>query len=345
MRIFRDETDLSATPGGWENIESALAVTGHFILLASVKGAESKWVIKELNYWLDHKPSAGILIVLTDGEIVWDDTTGDFDWEITTALPKAIAGRIPSEPIWVDLRWAKKDFELSLRNPEFQTATARIAAPVRGVDLETLISEEHRQHKLTMRWAYGAVITLILLLIAVGITARVASQQRQTAVKQRDIALARQLAAQADALRGTSGDSLRLSTLVAIQSVAERQTWAGVQALNRNLALMPRVTAVPCDRDYTDCVFSRNGRYLMLSGKGGKSIIELDTQGQPLVDRDEQVIDSSMEESEFAIASKEPVALTFRETALRARIWPGKLDPYTVTLKAPPARPNTGLMY
>src|SRR5262245_18493796 len=55
LRVFRDDTSLSATPGLWPSIEQALGNSRYLILLASPEAAASMWVSKELIHWLDHK--------------------------------------------------------------------------------------------------------------------------------------------------------------------------------------------------------------------------------------------------------------------------------------------------
>src|SRR3712207_2231637 len=85
VHVFRDETSLSANPGLWFSIEQALRNAEFFILLASPEAARSPWVDREVTYWLQHKSPASFLIVLTDGELVWNNGTADFDWTRTTA--------------------------------------------------------------------------------------------------------------------------------------------------------------------------------------------------------------------------------------------------------------------
>src|SRR3977135_1587021 len=56
LRVFRDDTSLSATPGLWVLIERALGQSRYLILLASPEAASSPWVAKEVLFWLEHKP-------------------------------------------------------------------------------------------------------------------------------------------------------------------------------------------------------------------------------------------------------------------------------------------------
>ena len=50
LRIFRDDTSLSATPHLWPSIEEALARSRYLVLLVSPQSAASPWVGKEIAY-------------------------------------------------------------------------------------------------------------------------------------------------------------------------------------------------------------------------------------------------------------------------------------------------------
>jgi len=53
LSIYRDETNLSASPGLWPKIESAITDSSYFILLASPMAAKSPWIEKEVNAWIE----------------------------------------------------------------------------------------------------------------------------------------------------------------------------------------------------------------------------------------------------------------------------------------------------
>src|SRR5215216_3354415 len=67
-RVFLDDVSLSASPCLWTSIEEALGRSRWLILMASPEAAASKWVNRELEWWLEHKPAQQILVVLTSGE-------------------------------------------------------------------------------------------------------------------------------------------------------------------------------------------------------------------------------------------------------------------------------------
>ena len=93
LRVFRDETGLSANPHLWSSIQTALDDSGWFILLASPDAAVSPWVNREVEHWLGAKSADPILCVLTDGEWAWDATRSDFEPDRSSAVPARMPKR------------------------------------------------------------------------------------------------------------------------------------------------------------------------------------------------------------------------------------------------------------
>src|SRR5262245_35561959 len=89
LRVFRDKTSLSASPGLWAKVELALAESEYFLLLASPEAARSAWVAREVDWWL-----ANGSCVVTAGEDrrgsasaehsgwLWDSRTGKLLFEL-----------------------------------------------------------------------------------------------------------------------------------------------------------------------------------------------------------------------------------------------------------------------
>jgi hypothetical protein len=104
MRIFRDETSLSANRALWHSIEQALGESDYFLLLACPLSAQSGWVQQEVQWWMRNRSVEKLLICLTDGAILWDSQAQDFDWAETTAIPSCLKGVFPAEPLYADFR-------------------------------------------------------------------------------------------------------------------------------------------------------------------------------------------------------------------------------------------------
>jgi WD40 repeat protein len=200
LRVFRDETSLPASAGLLQDIQAGLAESNFFILLASPGAARSKWVDRELRYWLAERPVTNLLIALTDGTLLWNDALHVFDQQASSSLPPALQKAFDDEPRIVDLRWTRDVKTLSLRNPRFRDAVADLAAPLHGRPKDELIGEDIRQHRRTVRVASSVAVTLSILTVLSIIFGVVAAQQRNQAVHQRFASEGLGIVAEANAL-------------------------------------------------------------------------------------------------------------------------------------------------
>jgi hypothetical protein len=148
MRVFRDEAVLSANPALWSSIERALEEAEYFLLVASPSAARSVWIEREIAWWLAHRAADRILILITEGEVVWDQHMNDFDWTRTNALPAQLGQRFAEQPLYVDLRWARGLDRLSIRHLRFRGAVLDIAATLMGRDKDELDDRFHETTQL-----------------------------------------------------------------------------------------------------------------------------------------------------------------------------------------------------
>jgi hypothetical protein len=181
LRIFRDKTGLAVTPELWGSIQKALEASEYFILLASPAAAQSKWVCQEIEFWIQHRSVEQLLIVLTDGTLVWQPDPGDFDWTKTDALPPLLQGKFKAEPNYLDLKWARVDTDVSVRRPQFFDCIASIAATLRNVPLDDLIGEDLTHYRATRRLLRVTVVTLLLLVISALYASYLANHARDLA--------------------------------------------------------------------------------------------------------------------------------------------------------------------
>ena len=191
LEIFRDETGLSVDPDLWTAIVRALDDAEWFILLTSPGAAGSEWVNREIEHWKANRSVDRILPVVTDGNWVWDTESGDLSAD-SDAVPPALRGVFTDEPRHLDLRWAHREEHLDLRDSRFRNAAAEIAAPLHGRTKDEIEGEDVRQHRRTVRIAWSAAATLVMLtviaLIAGGVAvlnAHRAEQRRVLAESQR----------------------------------------------------------------------------------------------------------------------------------------------------------------
>jgi WD40 repeat protein len=264
LRIFRDYTSLSAGADLGRTIEEALASSSWLILLASPEAARSRWVNREVAWWRKHKTAERVCVVLTGGRLRWSDEDGDWDWGVTNALPSEAKGMFVREPLWVDLSSIQTPTDLDRSNPVLLNSVAQIAAPLRGVDKDSLVGKHITLHRRARRQRRGGLAGLVLLTVAALVAAFVAvlqannaSRQRREAELQRDLATARQLTVQAESIRSADiVTAIRLGVAaVAISEDARVRTSLGL-TLAQGRSVSPDGVYGPI----ADLAFSPDGR-------------------------------------------------------------------------------------
>jgi WD40 repeat protein len=180
LRVFHDASGLGVTPGLWSTIAGVLDRTRYFLLLASPAAAASNWVQEETGYFRSLRGAESIFIVLTDGDCRWDPARHDFDWRVSTAVPPQLSGAYREEPLFIDLRWARVDEQLDLRNPRFRQAVGDLAAPIHGMARDEIDALDLRQYRAARRARRLATTGLVSLTVAslVGGTAAVVNANR-----------------------------------------------------------------------------------------------------------------------------------------------------------------------
>lgn len=210
MKLFRDETNLAASPHLWHEIEQGLSRSRWLVVMASPRAAASVWVREEIRWWLTHRSAETLLIAWTDGMLAWDAAGTSFDWAKTDALPREeMAGAFSEEPRWVDLRWLRSPEQASSADPRMIECVAEFVAPLTGKAKDELIGDHVRQHRRTVRLVRATVTVLTaLLLVAVagGITAY---NQRNNARAQTLVAQSRQLVAESSSIQDSQPDLAR----------------------------------------------------------------------------------------------------------------------------------------
>ncbi|MGW6153694.1 TIR domain-containing protein [Streptomyces sp. NPDC055144] len=237
LKLFRDETNLAASPHLWQEIERGLAGSRWLVMMASPAAAESTWVRQEISWWLTHRSADTLLVGWTDGTLVWDPEQSAFDWTRTDALPhEEMARAFAQEPRWVDLRWLRSP-EQAGSDPRLIECAAEFVAPLTGRSKDELIGAHVRRRRRTRHVLQATVVALtVLLLLAVagGITAY---QQRNNARAQTLVAQSRQLVAEASSIRDSQPD---LARQLLVQAYRLAPTAEAVGALVESHS-MPRV--------------------------------------------------------------------------------------------------------
>ena len=162
FRIFRDRTNLALSPNAWGAIQASLSQSRWFVFMASPSSARSFWCGEEINWWRQYRPTDRIVLVVTDGDVFWDCTSGDFDLQRSTGLHSSLKGMFKAQPLWLDLRWVSKESSLSPRHTRFRDALVTVAASLQGVSKDAIDDHATNTQRRNRLWATSAVFVLLL---------------------------------------------------------------------------------------------------------------------------------------------------------------------------------------
>ncbi|CAN1509728.1 Toll/interleukin-1 receptor homology (TIR) domain containing protein [Mycobacteriaceae bacterium] len=247
LRVFRDDSSMSASPSLWSSIEAALTTSKYFILIATPESAASEYVDQEARWWVTHKGADSILVVLAGGKLDWSDAAGGFTPD--SSVPPALQRAFAEEPRWIDMTWFDDPDSAGNADPRFQERVADLAAPVRGVDRDALIGANLKEHRKTMRRARIAIAALSTLLVAALVAGGVAVTRGNTAKRLFADAVGQRIAPEAaqmlnGEIPGGLGRGLQ-EILVAQQLKTNPDPGAYLNAMIRSAAIEKIATTVP----------------------------------------------------------------------------------------------------
>jgi tetratricopeptide (TPR) repeat protein len=166
--IFRDRDELSAAADLSEAIRTALSQSETLIILCSAQSAASRWVDKEVAYFLEARGVEDVIIVIAP-----DARVGV---ALSELLPPALRQALPQgvEPLAVDLRQDADGKRL---------AKLKIAARLLGVSLDRLVQRDARR-RLRLMTAFTSAALAVAL--GMGAMTVLTLKSRQIAREQRD---------------------------------------------------------------------------------------------------------------------------------------------------------------
>lgn len=160
MRVFRDTSKMSASPGLRSAILEALDISDWLIVLLSPAAAGSDWVRAEVEYWREKKDVHRILLVHTGGNLAWDHSTSDFSAD-SDCVPPALRGAFEEEPRHVDFTGLAEQ-RWSVRRSRLHTGIRDLATRILDVPADAL----EGAHRSTVRATNAGVVGLAVLMIA-----------------------------------------------------------------------------------------------------------------------------------------------------------------------------------
>jgi hypothetical protein len=177
LRVFRDDTNLTASPDLWGKITDSLDRSRFMIVVLSPQSAASYWVDQEVSYWLEHRGHEQLMLVLAEGRLQWDRQNARFDAALSDAAPPAPTktGALSAEPLYIDVI---DDDPWDLRSLTFRDKVTALAAPIHYVPKDQLAGDDLREQRRFRRLRAGAIAALVVLTV-IAITAALMAVTKQ----------------------------------------------------------------------------------------------------------------------------------------------------------------------
>lgn len=166
LNVWIDQINIESNAAAWPDIESQLRASTSLVLIASPRSASRPGVTRELEIWQSLGKPPPLLLCL-EGDIVWNDSINDFDWEQTTALPRVLSGVWTTRPAWADIgpRNEMSAAEHQLSDDRFLNSVAGLAAVATGQTREAVIAKYVGERRKSLTVLSGLSTTLSVVAI------------------------------------------------------------------------------------------------------------------------------------------------------------------------------------
>jgi WD40 repeat protein len=267
LRVFRDDTNLTANPDLWGKITEALDNSRFLIVVLSPQSAASHWVNEEVSYWLQHRGHEQLMLMLAEGHLAWDGKNKRFDPEQSDAATPVLSepGSLRAEPLYIDV---SEDEPWDVRDRTFRDKLTSLAAPIHGKPKDQLAGDDVREQRRFRRLRRAAIAGLAVLTVVAVVAAVIAVAQRQEAIKRLHDAVVAKLSAEgASMLAGSTpgGDVRALQELLAANAIEAN----GVPILNAQIARFTTQKIINPGSNPHALAYSPDGRRIVTGDDDG----------------------------------------------------------------------------
>lgn len=147
-KVFRDQEELSASSDLNQHIRDALDESEFLIVICSPGAVASKWVSKEIAYFLEHHKQEKLLTVLTDGD--------------GADIYKALLPGMP-EPLSLDMTGIP-DKEIPRKLKE---RFLKLCAPLLGCEYDELVMRDQKRKRRQMMWWMAGIAAVAAAIISI----------------------------------------------------------------------------------------------------------------------------------------------------------------------------------
>lgn len=272
LQVFRDEADFTGVDY-FQAVDKHVREAAKLLVVCSPAARKSPYVNDEIHRFARYKSAAEIVPILIDGLPNNEVRQGD---EERKAFPDALV-ELLEMPRAIEYRSfdCRRD---KLDREAFSASWFSLLAEIYGLSRDVIEQREKKRRVRRRRTLMGIVTGVVAALSAALIWALFS---RSEAIQQRNTALARQLAAQAQIIMVREPYLMERAALLGAESLHRLQTPEGDQVVRAAIDLLPRrVADIPYAGVVTTAALSPAGEYVAVSGDKGVDVFDSPHQRQ-----------------------------------------------------------------
>jgi WD40 repeat protein len=261
LKAFRDESDFTGVEY-FQAVDDHLREASKLVVICSPAARASKYVNDEIKRFASYRGPSHIIPVLINGIPNNEAVNGR---ELEKAFPEALVETLQM-PRAIDYRGLDPRTS-KLDSDTFAGSWYSLLAEIYGLSREVVEQRERRRRARRQRVTLGVIASVVAILSAALIWALIS---RQEAIRQRNIALARQLAAQGDLILQREPYLLERAALLGAESLHRLQTPEGDRVVRTALELLPQpVMDVTFPHHVVTAVLAPGAEYVAVAGESG----------------------------------------------------------------------------
>ena len=268
LNVFRDESDFTGVEY-FQAVDKHLREASKLLVICSPAARESRYVDDEIRRFVSYKSATDIVPVLSAGLPNNEVRQG---FEQSAAFPDALVEALKM-PRAIDYRSfnCRRD---KLEREGFTPSWYSLLAEIYSLNRDVIEQREKRRRARRRRTVISLVTSVLVVLSAALIWALIS---RREAIRERNTALARQLAAQAEIMMGQEPYLMERAGLLGAESLRRLQTPEADQIVRSAIGLLPPLVV---DAQYPGPVLaaalSPKGDYLAIAGESGIDLFNSD---------------------------------------------------------------------
>jgi WD40 repeat protein len=266
LQVFRDEADFTGVEY-FQAVDKHVREAAKLLVVCSPRARQSPYVNDEIRRFARYKSALEIIPILIDG--LPNNEAGQAQEE-RKAFPEALV-ELLEMPRAIEYRSfdCRRD---RLDREAFSASWFSLLAEVYGLSRD-IIEQREKKRRIRRRRTVISIVTGVMVALSAALIWALIS--RREAIQQRNTALARQLAAQAQIIIAREPYLMERAALLGAESLHRLQTPEGDQVVRAAIDLLPRrVAEIPYAGDVTTAALSPAGEYAAVSGDKGVDVFD-----------------------------------------------------------------------